>query len=88
MEWIKCSDRLPIQMPEAWPTFDWVVVASLREGTNEPCPWYIARYTDKGWEFHDNKKDDLDCPDFSDTWASMNIDEITHWMKLPKLPKE
>lgn len=85
-EWISVKDRLPIQEPEGWPTYDWVVVTSEREG-DEPWPWYIARYTKMGWEFYCNELEapnEITCPDFSDTYNNMRIDDITHWMKIYK----
>lgn len=79
-EWIKCSIALPIQQPEGWPTYDWVLVTSERLGTGEPWPMSIARYTDKGWDLYIKGE----CPAFGDTWSDIEEYEITHWMKIPK----
>lgn len=80
MEWIKCTDRLPIQRPEGLPTMNWCLVTSERKGTDEPWPVTIARYTDKGWDFWDNKTWDTPC--FGDTAGAFFTDEVTHWAEL------
>lgn len=81
-EWIECSDRLPIQQPEGWPTYNWVLVTAERKGTGEPWPFTIARYTKDGWDFWENKHPEAPC--FGDTSDQMFVDEITHWMPLYK----
>ncbi len=86
MEWISVKERLPIQMPEGIPTYDWVLVTSECFGTNEPWPFTIGRFTKDGWDFWDEKS--FYCPCFGDTAGKIDIDEITHWMPIPKPAKD
>lgn len=66
------------------PDYNWVLVASQRDGSGEPCPWAIARLTSAGWDFLGSLP--FMCPagcDQMDEWNEE--DEITHYMKIPYL---
>ncbi len=80
MIWNKCSEKLPIQQPQGWPTYDWVIVTAERLGTNEPWPFAIARYTKDGWDFWESSLPY--CPCFGETSDAIHCDEVTHWMEI------
>lgn len=81
--WIKCSDRLPVETAKKVPNYNWCLVTAERMGTGEPWPLSLARYTDFGWEFWDDETKYC-CPAFGDTSSAMDVEEITHWMELKK----
>lgn len=86
-KWYKCSERLPYEEPEHVLTYDWVLVSS----TKQQQVISIARYTDTGWEFFETV--DGDVTEATGPWKGelvgvINIEDITHWMPLPKPPKE
>lgn len=83
-EWVSVKERLPIQQPEGWPTYNWVVVAKRGNENGELDAWNIARYTSKGWDLFG----DSHCPTFSDDYYNLHADDIEYWMPLPELPDE
>jgi len=84
MKWIKCKDALPIQKPEGWATYNWVIVTAERHGTGEPWPFSIAMYTSDGWELWDDDAKVPYAPCFGDTIDVLDADKITHWMEITK----
>lgn len=89
MEWISVKDRLPIV--DGIPTYDWCLVTSAGNGTNERNPITFARYEERGWAYfypEDYSTEDIPCPVNSDYSSELNVGEITHWMPLPEPPKE
>jgi hypothetical protein len=81
-EWISVENEIPLQKPEGWATYNWVLVTSKRNGTNEPWPFAIGRYTNEGWDLWlDNVPY---CPCFGDTTDIFDKSEVTHWMIIPK----
>jgi hypothetical protein len=78
-EWIRCSDRLPMQQPEGWLTMDWVLVTGSREGS----PITIARWNGKSWDFFYTNNISCEGPYAGDASSHLSYDEITHWMPLP-----
>lgn len=66
--------------------YEYVLVFGRKNG-EEPAPLSIARQYKGVWEM-------LNYSDESNAWAKgdltwyMSEDEITHWMPLPKPPKE
>ncbi len=83
MEWVSVKDRLPIQQPEGWPTYDWVLITSM----HEESPITIARWNGNEWEFYYTEGNIGAGPWNGDCNSCINIDEITHWMPLPKKPQ-
>jgi hypothetical protein len=81
MEWIKVTDYLP-------ELFDYVLVYAKFKGTNEPCPISIARYNEKEWEFVNSSPWMPNYGAYMDIEYPMDHDDITHWMPLPKPPKD
>jgi hypothetical protein len=84
MEWISVKDGLPIN--RSGPTKDWVMVTEKRDGTAEPWPFTIARYTEDGWEFFYSNELFCRSPLFSGGVDDLLLDCISHWMPLP-IPK-
>jgi len=77
-EWISVKDMLPDD-------YEFVLVYSEMQGTNEPCPITIARWNSKKWETLCNEEENNACAK-GDLFWSTNSEEITHWMPLPKPP--
>ncbi len=84
MKWISVEDRLPIQMPENIPTMDWVLVTY----DDAPYPVTIARFNGDQWEFLHSEDSCEYAPACGDCVIPFNLDYITHWMPLPKLPEQ
>lgn len=76
--WIKCIDTLP-------EPYEYVLVSCIKEG-NEPSPISIARCYKGTWEMLNlcDQQNAIACGDL--TWF-MDESEITHWMKIPRPPK-
>jgi len=79
MNWIKVDESLP-------DIYDFVLVCADNEGTNEPKPITIARYDGEKWEFIDKTPLIQTTGAHMDIEYSIDIDDITHWMKLPLMP--
>lgn len=80
MKWIKISDRLP-------DFYDFVLVLADNLGTNEPKPISIARIDKNGfWEFCNKAPLMPNYGAWMDIEYPMDMDDITHWMQLPKMP--
>ncbi len=79
MNWIKVKDGLPFD-------YEYVLVYAKKEGT-EPSPSSIARQFQGKWEMMntEDQSNSIACGDL--TWY-MDADEITHWMPLPRAPKD
>ena len=80
MEWINIKDRYPEK-------YKFVLVFSKMNGTDEPCPITIARFNGDKWETLCNEEENNACASVDLFWST-NSEEITHWMPLPKPPKE
>jgi len=77
-EWIKFSDKFP-------EILDYVLVCAIYKGTDEPKPISIARiYPDFSWDFLGN----IDVGAWMDIEYDMDGIDVTHWMPIPKSPKE
>lgn len=80
-EWIDCNDKMPL-------IYDYVLVFANNQGTNEPKPMMIARWNSHKWEF---VNDSLLMPSngaWMDIEYPIDSDNVTHWMPLPKGPKD
>lgn len=88
MTWISVKDRLPYQEPEHLLTYDWVLVTSMRK----PNVITIARYLKTGWQFLYSSENHIENvsegPCCGDVTAYLDIEDITHWMPLPKPPMD
>lgn len=80
MDWNKCSDRLP-------ETYQFVLVCSKMRNDCEPSSITIARWNTEKWETLCNEEENNACV-CGDLFWSTDSDEITHWMPLPKPPKD
>ena len=81
--WIDCNSQLP-------EIYDFVLVCANNKGTGEPKPISIARLDNsKTWEFCNEDPYSTYCQGaYMDIEYCMLINDITHWMPLPKPPKE
>lgn len=79
-KWISVEDRLPEDY------YEYVLVYARMDG-DEPCPTSIARQFKGEWEMlnHADQSNAVACGDL--TWY-MSEEDITHWMPLPKPPRE
>ncbi len=81
-EWISVKDRFPEK-------YDFVLVFANNKGTNEPKPISIARINDVfEWEFCNHRSPMPNYGAYMDIEYDMDSDDITHWMLLPKPPKD
>lgn len=80
-EWINVKDRLP-------EPYDFVLVFADNQGSNEPKPISLARLIPGGtvWEFLYEYGDASGAGVYQDLEWPVEMDDITHWMKLPKGP--
>lgn len=76
MEWISVKDKLS-------EIYDFVIVYAQMQGQGEPCPMAIARFNGKQWEL----LGDLEVGAWQDIEYGIDIEDISHWMPLPKLPE-
>lgn len=83
-EWISVEDRLPMQIPANIPTMDWVLVSSI----DPPHPITIARWDGKNWEFLCTNESWAYAAMYGDCTTPFDLEDITHWMPLPKPPEE
>ena len=82
MEWIKCSEKLP-------ELYAYVLVLADNKGTGEPKPISIAMLdNENNWDFVNHTKTMSNYGVWMDIEYVMDEEDITHWMLLPKLPKE
>ena len=83
MEWIKCSDRLPNP-------YDFVLVFATTKGSCEPNPITLSRLIPGGtiWEFLYDYPDTSGAGVYQDLEWPVEMEDITHWMPLPKPPVE
>jgi len=82
MNWIKCRDKLP-------DLYVFVLVLADNQGTGEPKPISIARLDDdKNWEFCNKAPCMPNYGAWMDIEYPLDQDDITHWTKLPAVPKE
>jgi len=81
MEWIECSDRLP-------DFYNNVLVFANNKGTGEPKPYSIAMYTGDNWDFINHSPPMPNYGAWQDIGYTMVSDDVTHWMSLPKPPKD
>jgi hypothetical protein len=79
-KWVNVKDKLPLQEPEMWPTYDWVLVTDMETIT-------IARFGDDGWQFLYSNDSECEAP-FSDCSKTIYLEKITHWMPIPKMPEK
>jgi hypothetical protein len=84
-KWISVENNLPDY-------YEYVLVYAKRKGTGEPCPISIARLEPDDnidiWSFiadFDNGNGIGASHDF--LW-DCSSEDITHWMPLPKLPRQ
>jgi hypothetical protein len=82
MEWIDIKEKLPH-------SYSYVLVLSLNPGA-EPKPISIAMLVEKSrWTFLGASADEnWVYGAWSDITYPMDVDDITHWLPLPTLPKE
>lgn len=69
------------------PRYDWLVVCAYHPEWHDGLydRFAIARYMPgrhPHWDFWDTDRESTGCPACSDSWANIDIDEITHWMRL------
>ncbi len=83
-DWINVEDRLPIQIPEGWPTLNWVLVLSK----DMPLTISIARYNGDKWEFLDTNDSWTYGAMKGDCTNPIDIDNIGYWMPLPNPPEK
>lgn len=83
MQWISVHEKLP-------EPYDFVLVFATTEGTNEPNPISLARLIPRGtnWEFLYEYKDSSGAGVYQDIEWPVEMEDITHWMPLPKPPME
>lgn len=80
-KWISLKDRLP-------EIYDFVLVYANNKGTGEPKPMSIARWNNSKWEFINHSPPMPNYGAWMDIEYNMDYDDITHWMPLPKPPKD
>lgn len=82
MSWISIKERLP-------DIYDFVLVFADNQGTNEPKPISIARLLpgNGNWEFMYEYDNGSGGGVYQDIEWSIEVEDITHWMPLPKAPK-
>ena len=78
MKWISVKDRLP-------DAYTFVLVCANFQGTGEPKPINISRFALTKWEFLSGHEE---VGAWSDIEYGMDINDITHWMPLPKSPEK
>ena len=77
-KWIRIESQTP-------PDYEYVLVYAHMKGTNEPCPISIAQCIKGEWEMlNETENNAVACGDL--TW-SMEAQDITHWLPLPKKPE-
>lgn len=83
-EWVGVVNSLPMQMPENIPTMNWVLVTSI----DPPNPIAIARFDGRVWEFLCTNDSWAYAASHGDCTTPFDLEDITHWMPLPKPPGE
>jgi hypothetical protein len=80
-EWISVHEKLP-------EPYDFVLVFATTQGTNEPNPISLARLLPgrANWEFLSEYEDGSGAGVYQDLEWPVEVEDITHWMKLPKRP--
>ncbi len=78
-KWISAKEKLPPQNPE---DKDYSIYVLITDGNNVGI----------GWIFYPGKQEEdltwYEATDFISSENSLEFEKITHWAKLPKLPKK
>ena len=81
-QWISINEKLP-------KPYDFVLVFADTKGSNEPKPISLARLLPgkMNWEFLSEYKDGSGSGCYQDLEWPVEVEDITHWMHLPKRPQ-